>query len=220
MAQVTQEYVMSHPAEPVGRAGAAGGRSPRRRPAGLRPTRPSQRHAGLLGAGLGGASLTDLTGATGITRTSMYAAFGYKEDLYRKALGATAGPASYVARALKKPTAREVATAFLNGAVEVSTRPDCPAGCLGVQGSLASGETGRPARDLLADWREGGVAQLRDRFGQAVDDGDLPPGTDPLHIARYLMTFANGIAVQATGGATREDLRRVADTALSNWPPA
>ncbi|CAL9492684.1 hypothetical protein SUDANB9_03255 [Streptomyces sp. enrichment culture] len=104
--------------------------------------------------------------------------------------------------------------------MEVSTRPDCPAGCLGVQGSLAAGETGRPARDLLADWREGGVTRLRDRFARAVDDGDLPPGTDPLHVARYLMTFANGISVQATGGAAREDLQRVADTALRNWPPA
>uniref|UniRef100_UPI00374E094F TetR family transcriptional regulator C-terminal domain-containing protein n=1 Tax=Clavibacter michiganensis TaxID=28447 RepID=UPI00374E094F len=118
------------------------------------------------------------------------------------------------------PTAREVATAFLKGALQVSTRPDCPSGCLGVQGSLAAGETGRSARDLLADWREGGVAQLRDRFRQAVDDGDLPPDTDPLHIARYLMTFANGISVQATGGATREDLQRVAETALRTWPPA
>lgn len=34
------------------------------------------------------------------------------------------------------------------------------------------------------------------------------------------MTFANGISVQATGGATREDLQRVADTALRAWPPA
>jgi AcrR family transcriptional regulator len=55
--------------------------------------------------GYDGASLTDLTNAMGITRTSMYAAFGNKEDLFRKALErCTEGPASYAARALKKPS--------------------------------------------------------------------------------------------------------------------
>jgi hypothetical protein len=39
-------------------------------------------------------------------------------------------------------------------------------------------------------------------------------------LARYLMTVANGISVQAAGGATQEDLQRVADMALGGWPPA
>ncbi|MGW5863471.1 TetR/AcrR family transcriptional regulator [Streptomyces sp. NPDC055239] len=165
--------------------------------------------------GYEGASLADLTNAMGITRTSMYAAFGNKDELFRKALERYAeGPAAYVARALQESTAEQVATAFLGGSVRASTRPDCPTGCLGVQGALAVGDPGRNARDALTAWRGEGTALLRDRFRQAVDEGDLPNETDPGLLARYLMTVANGIAVQAAGGTTREDLQEVADMAL------
>jgi len=171
--------------------------------------------------GYEGASLAGLTEAMGISRKSMYAAFGNKEQLFRKALERyTEGPGAYVTRALQAPTAREVATVFLAGSVLANTRPGCPAGCLGVQGALAAGETGRVARDITAEWRAEGQVLLRDRFQRAAQEGDLPAGADPDLIARYVMTIANGIAVQAAGGAACEDLQRVADAALRNWPPA
>ncbi|MEV8329212.1 TetR/AcrR family transcriptional regulator [Streptomyces niveus] len=170
--------------------------------------------------GYEGASLTDLTRAMGINRTSMYAAFGNKEDLFRKSLERyTEGPASYGARALREPTARQVATALLNGAVRATTGISSPAGCLGVQGSLAAGEPGSNARDVLATWREEFVSLLGDRFQQAVDEGDLPPDADAGLLARHLMTVANGIAVQAAGGITRDVLQQVADMTLRSWPP-
>ena len=169
--------------------------------------------------GYAGASLADLTSAMGITKTSMYAAFGNKEQLFRKALQRyTEGPASYGARALERPTARDVVTAFLTGSIRATTDPSRPAGCLGVQGSLVAGAPGRVARDTLIAWRDQGQSRLRDRFERAVDEGDLPPDADPGLLARYIMTMANGIAVQAISGANPEDLQQVVDVALRNWP--
>lgn len=171
--------------------------------------------------GYEGTSLTDLTSAMGITRTSMYAAFGNKEELFHKALERyTEGPAAYGARALEEPTARDVATAVLNGTVRATTRPGYPAGCMGIQASLTAGAPGRTVRDALTAWRNDGCSHLHERFQRAVDEGDLPPGADPGLLTRYIMTVANGIAVQAASGTGRDDLQKVADTALRNWPPA
>jgi hypothetical protein len=37
-------------------------------------------------------------------------------------------------------------------------------------------------------------------------------------LARYLTTMGNGMAVQATSGATVEELHTIADIALSSFP--
>ncbi|WP_290050250.1 TetR/AcrR family transcriptional regulator [Amycolatopsis solani] len=169
--------------------------------------------------GYEGASLAELTGAMGITKTSMYAAFGNKEQLFRKAVERYgAGPAAYATRALEEPTARAVASAFLRGAVRATTPPDGPAGCLTVQGALASSDESRTAHDLLADWRNDAGVRLEERFRRAVDEGDLPRDADPRRLARFIMTMGFGIAVQAANGLCAAELDEIADTALLSWP--
>lgn len=169
--------------------------------------------------GYEGASLANLTDAMGISTTSMYAAFGNKLELFRKALERyTEGPGAYLTRALEETTAFGVATAILAGTVRTTTRPARPHGCLGVQGALAAGDSGRGVRDLLAAWRNNGCSCVRERFQRAVDDGDLPPETNPGLLARYVTTLAFGIAVQAASGVDRDELQEMADAALRNWP--
>ncbi|MEU4659205.1 TetR/AcrR family transcriptional regulator [Streptomyces sp. NPDC023723] len=169
--------------------------------------------------GYEGASTAALTRAMGISTTSMYAAFGNKEMLFRKVLERyTEGPSAYLARALEEPTAHGVATAVLAGVVRTTTRPARPHGCLGVQSALATSDAGQEVCELLVAWRQDGYARVRDRFRRAVDEGDLPPETDPGLLARHLTTVAHGIAVQAASGVGRDELQEMTDAILRNWP--
>ncbi|WP_330275378.1 TetR/AcrR family transcriptional regulator [Lentzea sp. NBC_00516] len=169
--------------------------------------------------GYEGASLANLTEAMGISTASMYATFGNKEQLFRKALERyDEGPSAYVPLALAEPTALGVARALLAGTIRTTTRADQPHGCLGVQGALATGDAGREVRALLVDWRKNGFARIRERFERALAEGDLPAGTDPALLARYIAILQQGIAVEAAGGVDPAELQELADAALRNWP--
>jgi AcrR family transcriptional regulator len=169
--------------------------------------------------GYEGASLSDLTQAMGINRPSLYAAFGDKETLFRKALDRYAeGPAAYVGQALKQPTARAVTERLLRGAADLLTDPRHPSGCLMVQGALACGEAADCIRQELVSRRVAGEADIRRRFKRAKAEGDLPADSNPADLARYVVTISQGMAVQAAGGASREELQRVVRTAMHAWP--
>jgi len=169
--------------------------------------------------GYEGTSLSDLTAAMGINRPSLYAAFGNKEQLFRKALDRyLSGPAACFDEALRQPTARAVAQRLLQGVVCQLGDPQNPGGCLVVQAALSSGAEADPIRQVLAAHRNDARHALRRRFQRAVAAGDLPAGTKAADLAAYLMAVVHGLAVQAAGGLSRKELQAVADLALRTWP--
>ena len=169
--------------------------------------------------GYEGTSLADLTRAMGINRPSLYAAFGDKEALFRKALDRYAeGPAAYVRESLNEKTARGVAETLLRGTVDLLSDPRNPHGCLNVQGALVCGAAAEPIRRELTSRRAAGEAAIRRRLRRAKAESDLAPDADPADLACYIATVLHGLSVQAAGGANRAQLLRVIQTAMRAWP--
>lgn len=169
--------------------------------------------------GYEGASMAELTEALGMNKPSIYAAFGNKEELFRKALARyQQGAVAYVREALQAPTAREVVEVLLRKSADLLSNPDNPRGCLVVQGALSCGEAASPIQQELSACRRGFEAGLAARFEQAKATKDLPADADVMALAKYVATIHQGLSVQATSGTTREELNRVVDLVLNNWP--
>jgi AcrR family transcriptional regulator len=164
-------------------------------------------------------SLADLTDAMGITRPSLYAAFGNKESLFRKALDLyEREKLAYIDEALAAPTSREVAETMLRGAVANMTGCGEPHGCLQVIAQVASGPDAQAVREELAVRGKVVHRAIVERFERAKVEGDLPLDVDAAGLADLLKALFQGISLQATNGATREDLDRLVNTGLLMWP--
>jgi AcrR family transcriptional regulator len=167
--------------------------------------------------GYEGASLSNLTRAMRINRPSLYAAFGNKEQLFRKVLDRYMnGPVAFFGKALAAPKARDAVEQIFRGTARMAENPRVPAGCLLVQGALACGDPS--VRKEVASRRAAAEVALRRRLQRAKREGDLPKNSDPAELAHYVMTVVRGMAVQSAGGASSEQLRRVAQIALRAWP--
>jgi AcrR family transcriptional regulator len=169
--------------------------------------------------GYDGASMSDLTAAIGVTKPSLYAAFGNKEQLFRKVLDRydqrTAG---FLAGSIRAATAREVAVGLLRGAAEFHANPANPPGCLMVQSALVGSGASGPARRETRSRRNRLREAIQERLERALHDDDLPRSAQPAVLARYLVAVMRGMAVEAASGASAAELHEIVDVALMSWP--
>ena len=162
-------------------------------------------------------SLTELTGALGIGAASFYFAFESKEALFRQVMD------RYIARldrayeeAFQASTTRLGVETLLRHYVDIVTDSEHTPGCL-----LVNSSPSIQADDLLRQWLAGHRETLRlrleDRFSADLAEGKLPPDCNPKTMARFIVTLAGGIAVEAQSGASRQDLHAMIDLALKGF---
>ncbi|MBB5111336.1 TetR/AcrR family transcriptional regulator [Micromonospora echinospora] len=165
--------------------------------------------------GYEGASLSSLTSAMGINRPSLYATFGSKEELFRRAFARYHETNLANARAaLQQPTAYAAVESFLRASADGLTADDHPAGCLSIQGGLSCSPENTRISEMLAAGRAATETALEERLSRAAKEGDLPEGVDSRALARFVMALSEGHAVHAAAGASREDLQASVDVAM------
>lgn len=171
--------------------------------------------------GYEGTSMATLMAATGLNKPSLYAAFGSKEELFRSALERYWQRQGELTRKhLDGPDARTGVERMLLALVDIQTQPGLPHGCLAVHGGLVGSVASASIRDELRARQAALQTMLQNRLARAQAEGELAPSVDVADLARYLTMVGQGAAVQAAGGATREELHRAAKVAMRAWPEA
>lgn len=172
--------------------------------------------------GYQGASLSELTAAMGISRPSLYAAYGDKESLYLKALEryASLGAARTTSILEREPDARRAVEAFLRATAAALTDPALPSGCFIVNGSADCGASATPpgVESALRDALHQGEEQLKNRLLRAKVDGQLPQNSTVPELSLFFSSLLAGMGVLAKGGARRAQLDAVIATAMRIWP--
>ena len=165
------------------------------------------------------ASMTELTSAMGITKPSLYAAFGNKEQLFHKALDLyEREKLAYMTSALEAPTARGVAERLLRGSLEMQMSTCDPKGCLGVISAATCGAEAEPIKAEVVKRRASSEAALVKRFAEAQAAGEFPEGMTPEALTRFLFAILQGLALQGGSGATCAELSQLVETSMAVWP--
>ena len=168
--------------------------------------------------GYEGASLSDLTTAMGISRMSMYAAFGNKEALFARCLTRHAEVTERrISACLADDSARDGVDRLLREAVTVFT-DEGEGVCFVTQAPLEEPHASGKTRTFLEEKRAVVEAALRRRFALAVEAGEIPEGYSTADLARFYAVLIQGMALQAQHGGRREELLAVVDVAMEKWP--
>lgn len=158
-------------------------------------------------------SMQDLVDHLGLGRGSIYATFGSKHELYLLALDRYAEDLD--SRALDQfsrpgpalPAVREFVEAFLADALADNR------GCLVTNTAVECPRDRAIARRVESNW-DGLETVLAGALTRARNQGELADGKDPRALARFLVTFVQGLRVLAKVPDERR-MRDAVDQALA-----
>jgi AcrR family transcriptional regulator len=165
--------------------------------------------------GYAAASISDLTEATGLSRSSLYQRFRDKDGLFQEVL------ASYAERVMGRMAAApgDTARARLDGLMRsFLPDPQRPVGCLIARSCAELAElstAGRAAAVAAAMRQRDVIAKL---LREAKANGELARSADVDALAWHYLGVLQAVLNLPAAGADAAALDRMIDVAMSAWP--
>jgi TetR/AcrR family transcriptional regulator, copper-responsive repressor len=168
--------------------------------------------------GFAAASLDDLSAATGLNRPSLYGAFGDKRALYiqayrryREQVRDAFAPLVAADTPLRDKLRRILASAldlYLTGDVG-------PRGCFTVL-TVSSDAVADPEIRAIVAEAVGATDRAFERmFARAVEQGELPAGSDPRRLARLTTAVLHTLSVRARARLPKAEIAAIIDDAVA-----
>jgi AcrR family transcriptional regulator len=143
-------------------------------------------------AGLDGLTIGTLADATGMSKSGLFAHFGSREELLLAVLAH--GQAEFtkvvfqpaMAKARGLPRLKAMFTNWLDW----TESAELPGGCPMIGGASEFDDKPGPVRDMLAGGQRIWIETLKRTVRQAIEEGQMPDGTDPEQIAFEMFGIA------------------------------
>ncbi|AKK01015.1 MULTISPECIES: TetR/AcrR family transcriptional regulator [Pseudomonas] len=162
-------------------------------------------------------SITDLLGATGLSKSSLYATFGGKRELFIMAFDAYRRErAKDMHRALQDGPARLSIESFFRSLFADLNDPSESHGCMSINQAVEMAAHDLDVRQrVMEDFRliEEALERAIERGQQ---DGSLGSNRNARELARLLVLAFPGLQVMARAGYTKQDLESALHLLLSN----
>jgi len=169
--------------------------------------------------GVATTGIQDVVTATGLNRSSLYATFGGKQDLYHAALRRYVERHSHPAfrRLAEDGRGLPAVEDFFAGLIEARCSGEFARwGCMVVNAHAGAEDADAEVRDLLDRHHRQLRDALRAALAAAAARGQLASGTDPGDAAEVLALLAYGVNLRSRAGAPAESLRATVTTALNS----
>jgi len=143
-------------------------------------------------AGLDGLTIGTLADATGMSKSGLFAHFGSREELLLAVLAHGQAEFTEVVfqPAMAKPRGLPRLKAMFTHWLDWTESAELPGGCPMIGGATEFDDKPGPVRDMLAGGQRTWIETLKRTVRQAIEEGQLPAGTDPEQIAFEMFGIA------------------------------